>query len=102
VHPLEREALARVVLKDYPWMDQEDILAYFDRFKREEATRTTAVFLTSDVVTTLPDVLFAEDYEILPRLMQHIAEAHSGVVPAEDQLMRKVNEVLTAAQQPTS
>jgi len=98
VHPLEREALALVVLKDYPWMDQADILAYFDRFRHEEATRTTTVFLTSDVVTTLPEVLFAEDYEILPRLMARIAEAHEGVLPAEQQLMQKVNAVLSAAQ----
>jgi len=90
VHPLEREALAQVVAEVYPWVDQTEILRLFDELSQSP----TPQVLSSEQVGRIPERLFAEDFAHLPRLMARIAEAHQGVVPAEQALIDKITATL--------
>ena len=93
VHPLEREALAQVVAEVYPWVDQTEILRLFDALSRSPIPTV----LSTEQVARIPERLFAEDFSHVPRLMARIAEAHQGVVPAEQALMDKIVATLRRA-----
>ncbi len=97
VHPLERQALAEVVMRVYPWVDQAEIVRLFDNLAYLYPAGSGARVLTPEVIAGLPATLFVEDYVHVPVLMRRIAEAHEGVAPAEAMLIQQVTAALTRA-----